>query len=118
MPGGQIEVEFRPGERLAAAGLGYASDEEIGVECGEPVRVEVTNEELRRQRPTVELVQPTFEPVELSCDADGPLVVSAHPVWAQFVVGGSGLRVEGDGHTIVTGAVAREGYILPSELRS
>jgi hypothetical protein len=117
-PGGQIEVAFRPGERLAAAGLGYASNEEIAVECGDPVRVEVTNEELRRRKPTgADLAQPTFEPVELSCVADGPLVVSAHPVWGQYVVGGGGLRVERDGHTIVTGAVAREGYRFPSQLQ-
>jgi hypothetical protein len=117
-PGGRIEVEFRPGEELAVPGLGYASSEEIAVECGDPVQVEVTNEELRRRKPTgADLAAPTFEPMELSCVADGPVVVSAHPVWAQYVVAGSGLRVESDGHTIVSGAVAREAYNLPSELR-
>lgn len=118
-PGGQFDVEFRPGERLEAAGLGYATPDEIGVECGDPVRVEVTDEELRRVKPTgADLAQPTGEPTELSCVADGPFVVSAHPVWGQYVVAGGGLRVVSDGHAIVTGAVGREPEDnVPSQLQ-
>jgi hypothetical protein len=107
--GGHFEVEFRPGEKLSVPGLGHASSEEIAVECGEPERVAVSDEELRRHTPTgADLAEPTFEPTRLSCVADGPLVVEAHPVWLQNAIAGGGFRVRRSGDTIVRGAIARE----------
>jgi hypothetical protein len=111
--GGHLQVEFRPGEKLSVPGLGHASSEEIAVECGEPERVAVSNEELRRRTATptaADLAAPTFEPTRLSCVADGSLLVEAHPVWAQNAIVGGGFRVERGGHTIVTGAIAREEF--------
>jgi hypothetical protein len=115
--GGRLRVEFRPGELLSVSGLGRASSEEIAVECGEPERVEVSDEELRRRSATptgAELAAPTFEPTRLSCVADGSLLVEAHPVWAQNAIVGGGFRVERDGRTIVTGAISEQ---FPSQLR-
>ena len=109
--GGHLRVDFRPGEELSAPGFGHASSEEIAVECGEPERLAVSDEELRRRTETptgADLAAPTFEPTQLSCVADGPLVVEAHPVWAQNAIVGGGLRVEHDGHTIVTGAISEQ----------
>lgn len=119
--GSDLQVEFRPGERLSVAGLGYATDEEIAVECGDPERVPVSNQELRRRAATptaADLAAPTFEPTKLSCSADGSLVVWAHPVWAQNAIVGGALRVERGGHTIVTGAILPEDSSnLASQLR-
>ena len=118
--GGELQIEFRPGERLSVPGLGYASDEEIAVECGDPERVPVSTRELRRRTArssAADLALPTFEPTELSCVADGSLVVEAHPVWAQYAVAGGALRVERGGQAIVDGAIMAEEYNLPSELR-
>jgi hypothetical protein len=114
--GGHFQVEFRPGEKLSVPGLGHASSEEIAVECGKPERVAVSDEELRRHTPTgADLAQPTFEPTRLSCVADGPLVVEAHPVWTtQNAIIGGGFRVERDGHTVVTGAILREEFEDPA----
>lgn len=111
--GGHLEVEFHPGEELSVPGVGHASSEEIAVECGEPERVAVSDEELRRRSATptgADLAAPTLEPTRLSCVADGSLLVEAHPVWAQSTIVGSGLRVERDGHTIVTGAIMSQEY--------
>jgi hypothetical protein len=116
--GGDLDVEFRPGEQLAVPGFGHASDDEIAVECGEPVRVTVTDEELRRRKPTgADLAAPTVDATELSCLPEGRVVVWAHPVWAQSTVAGGALRIERGGHTLLRGAVGREGSGLPSELR-
>lgn len=118
--GGHLQVDFRPGEQISVRGLGHASSEEIAVDCGKPERVPVSNRELRRRTATptgADLAAPRFEPTVLSCIADGSLVVSAHPVWAQDAVVGGALRVERGGHTIVAGAIAGEEYNLPSELR-
>lgn len=123
--GGDLNVEFRPGEQLAVPGFAHASADEIAVECGEPVRVTVTDEELRRrgEKPTgADLAAPTFEATELSCLPEGQLVVSAHPVLASTVagddtVGGGGLRIERGGHAILRGAIGREDLGLPSELQ-
>lgn len=119
--GGELKIEFRPGERLSAAGLGYASGEEIAVECGDPARAPVSDRDLRRRTATptaADLAAPTFEPTELTCLADGSLVVWAHPVWAQDAVVGGALRVEHRGETIVTGAITTEKHNdLPSQLR-
>jgi hypothetical protein len=111
--GGQLQVEFRPGEQLSVPGLGHASSEELAVECGEPERVAVSDQELRGRTATArgaDLAAPTFEPTRLSCVADGPLLVEAHPVWAQNAIVGGGFRVERDGHTIVTGAITSGEY--------
>src|SRR5262245_10233896 len=109
--GGRFEVDFRPGEQLSAAGLGFASSDEVGVECGDPERVVVTDEELRQHTPSgADLAAPAVEPTRLSCAADGPLVVSAHPVRTEYLVVGGGLRVERDGHAVVAGATMAEGY--------
>jgi hypothetical protein len=120
--GGDLQVEFRPGEQLSVPGLGHASSEEIAVECGEPERVAVSNEELRRRTATptaADLAVPTYEPTRLSCSADGSLVVEAHPVWGQYAVVGGALRVERGGHTIVTGAILKEEFAQPtSQLQS
>jgi hypothetical protein len=119
--GGRLHVEFDPGERLSVAGLGHASSEEIAVECGEPERVAVSDEELRRRTATptgADLAAPTSEPTRLSCVADGSLSVEAHPVWAQHDIVGCALRVERGGHTIVDGAILDEkAASLTSELR-
>lgn len=119
--GDHLQIEFRPGERLSASGLGYASDEAIAVECGDPERVVVSNAELRRRTAmssAADLAAPTFAPTELSCVADdGPLVVEAHPVWAQYTVVGGALRVELGGKAIVDGAILTEESNLPSQLR-
>lgn len=117
--GGDLDVEFRPGEQLAVPGFGHASLEEIAVECGEPVRVKITDEELRRRGENAsgaDVSDPTFEATELSCLPKGPLVVSAHPVFGQHTVGG-GLRIERGGHAILSGAIGREDLGQPSELR-
>jgi hypothetical protein len=120
-PGGRLQVEFDPGERLSVAGLGHASSEEIAVECGEPERVAVSDEELRRRTATptgAELAAPPPGPTRLSCVADGSLSVEAHPVWAQHDIVGGALRVERGGHTIVDGAILDEkAASLTSELR-
>jgi hypothetical protein len=112
--GGRLEVEFRPGEQLSVPGFGDASSEEIAVECGKPERVAVSNEELRRRTATsrgAHLAQPTYEPTRLSCDADGSLVVEAHPVWGQYIIVGGGFRVQRGRDTIVTGAIAKEALL-------
>ena len=86
--GGHLRVDFRPGELLSVQGFGDASSEEIAVECGEPERVAMSDEELRRRSATptgADLAAPTFEPTRLSCVADGPLLVEAHPVWVRTV---------------------------------
>jgi hypothetical protein len=109
--GGQLRVDFRPGERLSVPGLGHASSEEIAVECGEPERVALSDEQVRRRSATptgADLAAPTFEPTQLSCVADGSLLVEAHPVWAQNAIVGGGFRVEREGRTIVTGAISEE----------
>ena len=111
--GGHLEVDFRPGERVSVPGLGHASSEAIAVECGEPERVAVSDEELRRRGETptgADLATPTSEPTRLSCDADGSLVVEAHPVWGQYLIVGGALRVERGGHAIVDGAILSEQY--------
>jgi hypothetical protein len=111
--GGHLEVDFRPGERVSVPGLGHASSQEIAVECGEPERVTVSDEELRRRGETptgADLAAPTSEPTRLSCDADGSLFVEAHPVWGQYLVVGGALRVERGGHTIVDGAILSDEY--------
>ena len=111
--GGHLRVDFLPGEQLSVPGLGHASREEIAVECGEPERVAVSDEELRRRSATptgVDVATPTFEPTQLSCVADGSLLVEAHPVWAQNAIVGGGFRVERGGRTIVTGAIMSEEY--------
>jgi hypothetical protein len=119
--GGHLKVEFRPGEQLSVPGLGHASSEEIAVECGEPERVAVPDEELRRLTATptgADVAAPTFEPTRLSCVADGSLLVEAHPVWAQDVIVGGALRLERGGQTIVEGAIMTEEYeSRSSELR-
>jgi len=108
--GGRFEVDYRPGARLEVPGLGFASSREVGVECGDPERVVVTDAELRRRTPSgADLVTPTLGRTELSCTADGPLQVWAHPVSTEYVVVGGALRVESAGHTIVAGAVLTEG---------
>jgi hypothetical protein len=117
---GRIRVEFDPGDRLSVPGLGRASSEEIAVECGEPERVTVTNKELRRRTATstgADLAAPASEPTELTCVADGSLVVEAHPVWAQDAVVGGALRIEGGGDAIVDGVIPTEESGFPSELR-
>jgi hypothetical protein len=116
---GRLDVEFRPGERLSVPGIGHASNEEIAVECGDPERVAVSNEELRSLTPNgAELVSPSFEPVELSCVADESLLVEAHPVWSTEGVVGGALRIESGGRTILDGAISRKAYAyLPSQLR-
>jgi hypothetical protein len=126
--GGDLDVEFRPGEQVAVPGFARASGDEIAVECGEPLRVTVTNEELRRrgENPTgADLEQPTSEATELSCLAEGPVVVSAHPVWASSgpgagpahdIVAGGALRIERGGDTILFGAIGREDYRALSQL--
>ena len=109
--GGHLEVDFRPGELLSVQGLGHASSDEIAVECGEPERVAVSDEELRRSSATpsgADLAAPTYEATRLSCVADGALLVEAHPVWGQHAIVGGGFRVEHDGRTIVTGAISEE----------
>ena len=111
-PGADLQVEFRPRERVSAPGFGDASSEEISVECGEPERVAVTDEELRRRTATptgADLATPTSNPSHLSC-ADGSLLVEAHPVWAQDAIVGGALRIERGGHTIVDGAIVSEEY--------
>ncbi len=119
--GGRLHVEFDPGERLSVAGLGHASSEEIAVECGEPERVAVSDEELRRRTATptgADLAAPTSEPTRLSCVADGSLSVEAHPVWAQHDIVGGALRGERGGPPIVDGAIVDEqAAALTSELR-
>jgi hypothetical protein len=128
--GGDFDVEFRPGEQVAVSGFGHASDEEIAVECGEPGRVTVTNEELRRRGENLtgaDLATPTSLATEVSCRAEGPLVVSAHPVWtsagppgatpAQDTVAGGALRIERGGHTILFGAIGGEDYASLSQLQ-
>jgi hypothetical protein len=117
---GRVRVEFNPGDRLSAPGLGRASSEEIAVECGEPERVTVSNEELRRRTATptgADLAVPASEPTELTCVTDGPLLVEAHPVWAQNAVVGGALRIEGGGDTIVDGVITTGESGFPSELR-
>jgi hypothetical protein len=117
---GRVDVEFDPGVQVSAAGFGRASGEEIAVECGEPERVSVSNEELRARTETAsgaDLATPSSEPRGLSCVTDGPVVVEAHPVWSQDAVVGGALRVEGGGSALVEGAITREGYTFPSELR-
>ena len=115
--GRDFRVEFRPGEQLSVSGLGDASNEEIAVECGEPERMAVSDEELRRRAATLsgaDLAQPTYEQTRLSCVADGSLVVEAHPVWmresfgSENSIGGGGFSVRRGGDTIVTGAIADE----------
>jgi hypothetical protein len=111
--GRQLRVEFRPGEQLSVPGFADASSEEIAVECGEPERVAISDEELRRRSATptaADVAAPTYEPTRLSCSADGSLLVEAHPVWGQNAVVGGGLRVERGGHTIVTGAILEEEF--------
>ena len=119
--GGHFEVEFSPGEQLLVPGLGDASREEIAVECGEPERVAVSDEELRRRAETptgADLAEPTLEPTRLSCVAEGSLVVEAHPVWgAQNAIAGSGFRVRRGGDTIVFGAIARDEEEYDSQLQ-
>lgn len=111
--GGRFEVDF-DAERLSASGLGYASKDEIAVECGNPERVGVSDEELRSRTPNgAELVQPTYEPSKLSCRAEGSLVVEAHPVWGHEAVVGAALRVARGDLAILEGAVLREGYTNP-----
>jgi hypothetical protein len=117
---GRVHVEFDPGDRLSVPGFGRASSEEIAVECGKPERLTVSNEELRGRTATptgADLAAPTSEPTKLTCVADGSLLVEAHPVWAQNAVVGGALHIEGGGDTIVEGAITREEYDLPSELR-
>jgi hypothetical protein len=116
---GRLDVEFRPGERLSVPGVGHASSEEIAVECGDPERVAVSNAELRSRTPNgADLAVPSFEPVELSCVADGSLLVEAHPVWATEGVVGGALRVESAGKTLLDGAITRKAYgYPPSEMR-
>jgi hypothetical protein len=115
----RIDVEFRPGERLSVPGVGQASSEEIAVECGDPERVAVSDEELRSRTPSgADIVAPKFEPIELSCVVDDSLVVEAHPVWSTSGVVGAALRVESGGRAILSGAISRAGYdYAPSELR-
>jgi hypothetical protein len=118
--GGHFEVEFRPGDQLSVPGLGQASGEEIAVECGKPERVAVSDEEIRPETAMsrgADLAEPTFEPTRLSCDADGSLVVEAHPVWAQNAIAGGGFRVRRGGHTIVTGAIPMEEEEYDSSLQ-
>jgi len=117
---GPVRVEFDPGDRLSARGLGRASSEEIAVECGEPERVTVSNEELRRRTATptgADLASPTSEHTDLTCVTEGSLLVEAHPVWAQNAVVGGALRIEGGGDTIVDGVIPTEESGFPSELR-
>jgi hypothetical protein len=119
--GGRLHVQFDPGERLSVAGLGHATSEEIAVDCGEPERVAISDEALRRRTATptgADLATPTSEPMRLSCVAEGSLSVEAHPVWAQHAIVGGALRVERGGHTIVDGAIlTAEPVSLPSALR-
>jgi hypothetical protein len=118
--GGRVHVEFEPGDRLSVPGFGRASSEEIAVECGEPERVAVSNEELRGRTATptgADLAAPTSERTELTCIADGSLLVEAHPVWANNAVVGGALRIEDTRDTIVEGAITMEEYGFPSELR-
>jgi hypothetical protein len=116
--GGHIQVESRPGEKLSLPGLGHASSEEIAVECGNPERVAISDEELRRRGHTAsgaDVAQPTFEPTRLSCVADGSLVAEAHPVLTtQNAIVGGGFRVERDGQAVVSGAILREEYEDPA----
>jgi hypothetical protein len=128
--GGDLDVEFRPGEQVAVPGFGHASNDEIAVECGEPVRVRVTNEEIRRRgdNPTgADLADPTYEATELSCLAEGPVVVSAHPIWtssgpgadqAQDTIDGGALRIRRGGDTILFGAIGKEDLPEHSQLQS
>jgi hypothetical protein len=67
--------------------------------------------------PSADLAEPTFEPTRLSCNADGSLVVEAHPVWAQNAIAGGGFRVRRGGHTIVTGAIPMEQEEYDSSLQ-
>jgi hypothetical protein len=116
--GGDLDVEFRPGEQVAVPGFGHASGDEIAVECGEPVRVMVTNEELRRRKPTgADLATPTSESTELSCIAEGPLVVSAHPVWDQNTIVSGAVSIERRGDTILRGVISTKESGLPSQLQ-
>jgi len=118
--GGAVDVEFRPGERLSVPGFGRATSDAIAVECGDPERVVVSDAELRRRsaRPSAaDLAEPTYEAVDLSCRAEGPLVVTAHPVFGEYVVGGGALRIERGDQTVVLGAILREDYGLRSEIK-
>ena len=121
--GGDLQVEFRPGEKLSVPELGHASSEEIAVECGKPERVAVSDEELRLRGATAsgaDVAQPTFEPTRLSCVAEGSIVVEAHPVFMSNSIGGGdsivggGFRVEHDGHAVISGAILREEYEDPA----
>ena len=113
----EFRVEFRPGEQLSLSGLGDASSEEIAVECGEPERVAVSDEEFRRRTATLagaDLAQPTYERTRLSCVADGSLVVEANPILmresfgSEDSIGGGGFSVRRGGDTIIRGAIANE----------
>ena len=118
--GGAVDVEFRPGERISAPGFGRATTDAIAVECGDPERVVVSDAELRRRGASpsaADLAEPTYEAVDLSCRAEGPLVVSAHPVFGEYVVGGGALRIERGDQTVVLGAILREDYGLRSEIK-
>jgi hypothetical protein len=117
---GRVDVEFDPGVQVSVPGFGRASTEEIAVECGEPKRVSVSNEELRGRTEMasgVDLAAPSSEPTKLTCVVDGPVVVEAHPVWWQDAVVGGVLRIEGAGSAIVEGAITRAEYNFASELR-
>jgi hypothetical protein len=118
--GGDLQVDFRPGERLSVPGVGYATSDEIAVECGAPERVSVSNSELRRRTATLqqgaELATPTYDRADLSCAGEGSLEVEAHPVWGESGIVGGGLQVRRGGHTIVGGAIVRGKVFGPSSV--
>ena len=117
--GGHFEVEFRPGDQLSVPGLGQASGGRSPSNTGSP---NASQSQTRRFADTAmsrgaDLAEPTFEPTRLSCNADGSLVVEAHPVWGQNAIAGGGFRVRRGGHTIVTGAIPMEEEEYDSSLQ-
>ena len=105
--GGQFNVDFRPGERLSLSDLGHASYEDIAVECGEPERVAISEEE-GAPVPS-DMTEPTDQATTLACFADGTLVVEVNPIWGPHeTISGSSLSVERGGQAIVAGSLKRD----------
>lgn len=106
--GGHFTVDFRPGERLSLAELARVSYEEIAVECGEPERVPISEEEGAPVAP--DMTEATDKAARLACFAGGTLIVEVNPIWGPYdTISGGSLSVERGGQAIFAGSLKRDG---------
>lgn len=105
---GSFSVDFRPGERFEASGLGWASHDSIGVNCGDAERIAIGPED--GAPAAVDMTKTTYAETTLQCTADGVLLVSVNPIWGDRSIVGSSLHLRQGGQAVLAGSLKRDEY--------